>query len=260
MEQPRWSVVIPYFNEKDYLAPTLASLFAQDLGSFRLVLVDNASTDGSGALARRIAAAHPGIETVHLAETRPGKIHALECAFAAVTTPYVAFCDADTFYPPHYLRRCEDLLREPGVVAAMAMDLPPDLASSAARFKRVKVMIVSKLLPRQAHTGGFGQAFRADALRKAGGYTANLWPYVLEDHEVMQRVFKQGRALYARDLWCVTSGRRKHRASVGWTLGERLLYHATPFVLKDWFFYRFLKARFSARALANTALREKSWV
>src|SRR6185312_11465672 len=113
--------------------------------------VDNASTDGSGKLARDIAAAHPDIETVHAFEAQPGKIHALACGQNLVTTPYVAFCDADTFYPPHYLRRCEELLQEKGVVAAMAMDLPQDLASRRAGFKRAKVMVVSRVLSHQAH-------------------------------------------------------------------------------------------------------------
>jgi hypothetical protein len=140
------------------------------------------------------------------------------------------------------------------------MDLPQNLTSRPARFKGAKVMVVSRLLSHQAHTGGFGQAFRTDAFRAAGGYSAAQWPYVLEDHEIMQRIFKQGRSRYARDLWCITSNRRKDRSAVNWTMGERLLYHGTPFALKDWFFYSFLKKRFEARALANANLREKSWV
>ena len=46
-EALRWSVVIPYFNERDYLPATLASLYTQDMRAFRLILVDNASTDGT---------------------------------------------------------------------------------------------------------------------------------------------------------------------------------------------------------------------
>lgn len=258
----RWSVVLPYYNETGYLRPTLESLFAQDFRDFRLILVDNASTDGSGDLARGLAAARPGIETLHLHESRPGKINALQCGLAAVTTDFVAFCDADTLYPRHYLRRCNDLFASSGedVVAVMAMDLPADHEGPAARRKRAKVMAVSRMLAKQTHTGGFGQSFRTGALRKAGGFSAEIWPFVLEDHEVMQRVFKFGRSVYAPDLWCIPSDRRADRRRVNWTLGERLLYHLTPFVLKDWFFYRFLARRFAGRALENTRLREKSWL
>lgn len=258
-QEIRWSVVLPYYNETGYLRPTLESLFAQAFRDFRLILVDNASTDGSGELARAVAAAHADIETTHLRDARPGKINALECGLAAVETEFVAFCDADTFYPAHYLRRCDELFASSNAVAAMAMDLPDGRESPAAWRKRAKVMAVSRILPKQTHTGGFGQSFRTDVLRKAGGFSAELWPFVLEDHEVMQRVFKFGRAVYAPDLWCIPSNRRKDRTGVGWTTAEQLLYHLTPFALKDWFFYRFLARRFAARALDNAKLRQKSW-
>lgn len=257
---PRWSVVLPYYNETGYLRPTVESLFAQELRAFRLILVDNASTDGSGDLARQIAGEHADIETLHLHESRPGKVNALQRGLAAVATDFVAFCDADTFYPHHYLRRCDELFASTDAVAVMAMDLPADHEGPAARRKRAKVMAVSRILSRQTHTGGFGQSFRTEVLRKAGGFTADIWPFVLEDHEIMQRVFKHGRSIYAPDLWCVPSNRRKDRTGVGWTTAEQLLYHLTPFVLKDWFFYHFLARRFAARALDNTKLRQKSWV
>lgn len=257
----RWSVVLPYYNETGYLRPTLESLFAQEFRDFRLILVDNASTDGSGDLARAIAAEHADIETTHLSESRPGKTSALQCGLAAVTTEFVAFCDADTFYPRHYLQRCNDLFASSGknAVAVMAMDLPADHEGPAARRKRAKVMAVSRILSKQAHTGGFGQNFRTETLRKAGGFSAEIWPFVLEDHEVMQRVLKFGRSVYAPDLWCIPSNRRMDRTRVNWTFGEQLLYHLTPFVLKDWFFYRFLARRFAGRSLENVRLREKSW-
>lgn len=250
----RWSVVLPYYNETGYLRPTLESLRAQELRDFRLILVDNASTDGSGDLARTLAAG-----ALHLHEARPGKINALQCGLAAVETEFVAFCDADTFYPAHYLRRCDELFGSSDAVAVMAMDLPADHDGSAARRKRAKVMAVSRILSRQTHTGGFGQSFRTEILRKAGGFSADLWPFVLEDHEVMQRVFKYGRSVYAPDLWCIPSNRRKDRTGVEWTTAEQALYHLTPFALKDWFFYRFLARRFAARALDNTKLRRKTW-
>lgn len=257
-----WSVVLPYYNETAYLRPTLNSLFSQTFRDFRLILVDNASTDGSGELARAIAAEHPDIETVHLLEPRPGKINALQRGLATVNTEFVTFCDADTFYPPHYLDRADALFESAGqnVVAVMAMDLPQDHKGPAAQRKRAKVMAVSRLLSKQTHTGGFGQSFRTDVLRKAGGFSADLWPFVLEDHEVMQRVFKFGASVYAPDLWCVPSSRRADRSGVGWTTAEQALYHLTPFPLKDWFFYSFLKKRFIARALDNIKLREKSWI
>jgi glycosyltransferase involved in cell wall biosynthesis len=51
----RWTVVIPVFNEAGFLSRTLASLASQD-SSFRLVVVDNGSTDGCIEAASGLAA------------------------------------------------------------------------------------------------------------------------------------------------------------------------------------------------------------
>ncbi len=256
-----WSVVVPYFNERGYLLATLASLIAQDFRPFKLILVDNASTDGSADLCRTLLKGCVGITPVYVDEPRPGKINALECGLAQVDTEFVSFCDADTFYPPHYLKRCAAVFADssPDVVAVMASNLsgPPDRGS--ARRRQIKTMLVARLLGRQAHTGGFGQNFRTAALRQAGGFSTALWPFVLEDHEVMQRIFKIGRARYDFDLWCVPSNRRSDRTAVNWTLSEQLLYHLVPFGFKDWFFYSFLAGKFAQRKMDQTKLREKTW-
>ncbi|PZQ60132.1 MAG: glycosyl transferase family 2 [Sphingomonas taxi] len=252
----RWTFVIAYFNEADYLGDTLASLAAQTLKPFRLVLVDNGSTDGSAAIAR--AAVLPGVEVLHLAEPRPGKIFALETAMPHIATEFVAFGDADTFYPSHYLATAQAAFGDPAIVAAMATDVPADEAR--ARRKRRHNQVVSRLWPKQTHTGGFGQTFRTAALLAAGGYAEHFWPYVLMDHEIMQRVVKQGRVVYPYDLWCVPSDRRADRRRVRWTLAERLLYHFTPAAAKDWYFYRFLGPRLRARKLGHLNLREKTWM
>ncbi|MBB3693998.1 glycosyltransferase [Sphingomonas sp. BK580] len=252
----RWTFVIAYYNEEAYLAATLASLAAQILRPFRLVLVDNGSTDASPTIARAFAS--EGIELVHLSEPRPGKIVALERAMPAITTEFVAFGDADTVYPPHYLATAQVALdADPRVVAAMATDVPSDPVK--AHRKRRHNQLVSRLWPKQTHTGGFGQTFRTAALVTAGGYAERHWPYVLMDHEVMQRVVQQGRVVYPYDLWCVPSDRRGDRRRVRWTLAERLLYHFTPAAAKDWYFYRFLGPRLARRKLGHLNLREKTW-
>lgn len=254
----RWTFVIAYFNEAAYLHATLESLGAQTLKPFRLILVDNGSTDGSAAIAHAAAAALDDVETLHLDEPRPGKVVALEAAMPHIATELVAFGDADTFYPPHYLATADAAFaRDTDVVAVMATDVPAD--ERRATRKRRHNQFVSRLWPQQTHTGGFGQTFRTAALVAAGGYAERHWPYVLMDHEIMQRVVKQGRVTYPYDLWCIPSDRRSDRRRVRWTLTERLLYHFTPAAAKDWYFYRFLGPRLKARRLSHLNLREKTW-
>lgn len=257
-EPPAWSVVIPYYNEVEQLPGTVASLARQSVGRLQLILVDNGSTDGSALLARRLTRDLGLHNALHLLEPEPGQVHALSTGLARVATPFVAVCDADTVYPPDYLARGQAVLEAGGeeLAAVLAHDAGETPHQPAARARRwLYTHVMPRLLPRQAHAGGYAHLFRTAALRASGGYSAALWPYVLKDHELIHRVMKVGRVAYDEALWCVPSQRRRNRSAVRWSLPERLLYHATPPALKDWFFYGFLKPRFAARRLRDTVLR-----
>ncbi|MBK5920633.1 hypothetical protein CCR80_06225 [Rhodothalassium salexigens] len=263
-EQPRWSVVIPYYNETAFLEATLRSLIAQTFRPFVLILVDNGSDDGSPDLARRVldVAEKTGIFVSHYQEDRPGQVHALETGIAAVTTEFVAICDADTLYPPDYLATADRAFAQADadVVAVHAHGLTTGPETLRGKLAKTKRTLVAHLWPDQCHTGGYAHTFRTAALKAAGGYSKALWPYVVKDHEMMHRVLKQGRAVYPWPLWCQASDRRANRRSVRWTLVERLIYHFSPRRSKDWFFYTFLARRFARRQCNDTNLRRRDWV
>ena len=257
--EPRWSVIVPYFNEAAFIATPIGSALAQQATSLRLILVDNRSDDGSEDRARDLLADHPGFDVVYLREETPGQNHALARGFAAVTTPFVAFWDADTAYPPHYLAEAERLLAPGPFVAAQAIDVYCDPLTPAGWLRRLRMRLTQQVLTHQGHTGSFGQCFRTPALVAAGGPLSPGWPFVLYDHELIHRVLKQGPVTGSTGLWCLPSPRRSANAHVRWTLFERVLYHLTPFALKDWFFYRFLAARFAARRMVQANLRKRDW-
>lgn len=256
---PRWTAVVPVFNEADYLPATLASLIAQT-EPFELIVIDNGSTDGCIEAARE-QLAQSGISWQILTEPQPGQVHALATGIAAVETEFVAICDADTVYPPHYLAAAENVFETRGASCVMANAwLRPEGADEARAAKaRRHRLTVARIWPRQNHTSGAAQCFRTEALRRAGGYNPKQWPYVLKDHELAHRVLKQGFMAMDGALWCTSSARRANRTGVRWNLFERLMYHFTPHAAKDWFFYSFLAKRFAARGLKDTVLRQRAW-
>ena len=252
-----WTVLVPFFNERDFLDGTLASLASQDI-PFDLILIDNGSTDGSADLAvatcRRL-----GLAFTLLVERRPGKVNALNAGVARTRTAFVATCDADTLYPADYLRQAEALLEARGAVAGGGYFVPPtatdqDHAAASRRIERA-----ARLLPGQCHTGGAGQVFRTEALRRAGQFDAARWKLVLEDHEIMHRMAKLGSLAFGGGLWCAPSPRERDRESIRWTLIERILYHVTPGAARDWFFYDFLAGRLAARRLTSDRIRERQF-
>lgn len=246
--------VVPYYNEAGYIGRTLESLALQSCSDFHVVAVDNASGDSGPAEARAVAARYPGLSIEFIEERQPGKIHALKAGIARATTRYVGTLDADTIYPPDYVARCLALFaRKPGTVCVLAFaaegraDAPPRLVRQA------------RLLPGKCHSGGCGQTFLRVALEQAGGFDADRWGWVLEDHEIIHRVGKLGRLAYDPPHLCFPADRRSDRSGCSWTLGERIAYKLLPGFAMDWFFYRFLAGRFARRGLANLALRSREW-
>lgn len=252
-EPVEWTCVIPFFNEAQQLPRTLTSLADQNV-PFKLVLVDNGSTDGSGAVAQSIAS-DLGLDHVLVEERRPGKVAALAAGIAVVATLLIATCDADTFYPPDYLDLGGQLLSREGIVAVGAFLAPEASRRASNSFAVWRRWLAALLWPTQCHTGGAGQMFRADALRRAGGFCAKRWNLVLEDHEIFARLTAIGRIGYSRSLWCVPSKRRHRRSQVGWSPSERFVYRFTPIGRLNAFFTHFLGPRLMVRGQSSERLR-----
>lgn len=86
------SVVIPNWNGKHFLAPCLASLAVQTYPDCEIIIVDNASTDGSQAYIREH---YPAVRLVELPENR-GFTGACNAGMMAAKGEYVALLNNDT--------------------------------------------------------------------------------------------------------------------------------------------------------------------
>lgn len=251
---PVWSVIVPFFNEREWLPVVLRSLAAQTIRP-QVILVDNASTDRSGEVARQLAA-ELELDAVHLWEGRPGKVAALQAGLAEVRGTFVATCDADTDYPADYLAVAMRLLARPGTVCAIAANTAPGTRPLASRLAGLRLAATARLLPQQCLNGGASQVFRTAALKACGGFDPAIWNWVLEDHEVIARIEGEGRIAYAGDFVCHPAARPRGTDCTGWNLGEQLHYHATRGRADRLdFFHRVLGPRLRDRALSSEKLR-----
>jgi glycosyltransferase involved in cell wall biosynthesis len=250
---PRWTVVVPFHNERGFLPATLRSLALQSV-RFRLVLVDNGSTDGSAEIALAICR-EIGLSPVLRTECRPGKVAALQCGIDEVLTELVATCDADTIYPHDYLARAEALLDLPAVVAAAAATSRPAASALRRKIAGLHLAVAAFFLRQQCLNGGAGQVFRNTALRAAGGFDPLIWNWVLEDHEIMARVEREGLIAYHSSFHCAPASRPRTGVNVSWRLVERLRYHLTTSSSRHAFFHGFLSPRLRQRAVTSDRLR-----
>lgn len=102
------TVIIPNYNGIRFMKECLESLFAQDfpLSMYRIIVVDNGSTDGSRQL---IEDAFPEVSLIAL-PSNTGFCHAVNVGIEAAQTPYVILLNNDTKVCPGFVRRLVDAI------------------------------------------------------------------------------------------------------------------------------------------------------
>jgi hopene-associated glycosyltransferase HpnB len=163
---PSVVAVVPARDEADLLPVTLPTLLAQDYpGVLRIVLVDDASSDGTGTVAEKLALEHPGrgVDVVRGDGPPPGwagKVAAMDRGVsAAVDADYILFTDADITHPADSVRR----------LVAHAEDGGLDLVSLMARL-RTQTAAERAVVP--AFVYSFAQLYPFARVNRPGGRTA----------------------------------------------------------------------------------------
>ncbi|MBQ1915831.1 MAG: glycosyltransferase family 2 protein, partial [Selenomonadaceae bacterium] len=98
------SVIVPVYNVEKYLEACIQSIWAQDFKDFELILVEDASTDGSLALCRRLQKASGGKIQLLTHPKNRGLSAARNTGIDAATGKYITFVDSDDMLCPNALR------------------------------------------------------------------------------------------------------------------------------------------------------------
>jgi glycosyltransferase involved in cell wall biosynthesis len=104
---PKVSVVVPGCNEADKVEAAARTLLAEDYPDLEIILVDDRSTDDTGAVMDRVAAGDPRARVIHIKELPAGwlgKVHALDTGLKASSGEFVLFTDADVHFEPGTIR------------------------------------------------------------------------------------------------------------------------------------------------------------
>src|SRR5262249_3426566 len=110
---PVVSVVLPVFNQARYLPAAIDSILGQGFGDLELIVVDDGSTDGSGAIARGICDPRLKLEALPV---RQGQAAARNRGVGLAAGAYLAFLDSDDVALPDRLQiEIDHLGRHPGI-------------------------------------------------------------------------------------------------------------------------------------------------
>lgn len=173
------SIVVPTYNERDRLPVLVEAIFAAYAAESldgELIIVDDNSPDGTGALADDLAARHR-ITVLH----RAGKLGlgtAVIEGFGAATGPIAGVIDADMSHPPHLLPRMLAVMRRRAADVVVASRYIPGGGTrgwplSRLLMSRFACLMARGLTPVRDATSGFF-LIRRDLARevaiKAGGF------------------------------------------------------------------------------------------
>lgn len=111
--RPRLSVIVPTLNEVANLRPIVTRVDGVvSTIAHEIVIVDDASTDGTAELADTLAATRPNVRVLHRPLVDRGLSAAILTGFEAARGDAVAVIDADLQHEPRVLLRLLDALED----------------------------------------------------------------------------------------------------------------------------------------------------
>lgn len=104
------SVIVPVYNVEDYLRECLDSVAGQTYKDIEVIMVDDGSTDGSGAICDEFATKYGNFSVIHKANAGLGK--ARNTGMEHMKGEYVTFLDSDDYIAPDLIERLLETLTE----------------------------------------------------------------------------------------------------------------------------------------------------
>jgi glycosyltransferase involved in cell wall biosynthesis len=200
------ALVIPAHNEKEFIGPCLESVLTYGRGRFKeIVVVDNASTDGTGAIASQYA----GVRVV--SEHRKGLTRARQTGLESTTAAYVAYMDGDSRLDPDWCEKAAALIAK--YPDAVSWSGPvyyydaPNVAWNATLA--VGWWLTAPVMYRMVGYMVLGGNFivTRTAINAIGGFDPNVQFYG-EDMTLAKRLSEQGKTVFNMRFSGLTSARR----------------------------------------------------
>jgi hopene-associated glycosyltransferase HpnB len=230
---PDVTIIVPARNEAPTIERALRSLLAQDYtGRWRVVLVDDLSSDGTGAIAAGIG--DPRLTVLRGAAHPPGwsgKLWALNQGIAATTDELLLLTDADIEHKPAHLtalavKLMTDRLDMVSEMVTLHCEKPIEFALVPAFVFFFQLLYPFAWVndsgnPVAAAAGGT-VLLRAEALRRAGGLDA-MRGALIDDVTLARRVKTFGR-IWLGHSQLATSIRPYETAAEIWRMVARCAY------------------------------------
>lgn len=169
------SVILCTYNGRSRLRPTLEHLALQETSlQWELILVDNASTDGTAAYVQsQWEELHPSAPLRIITERQPGLVYARIAGVNVTHGKYIIFCDDDNWLREDYIQNAYELMeRMPNVgvlggqsVLAPGIEAPTWWAEQQGNYAVGKQLPQSGIANERGFLYGAGMVTRTDLAR-----------------------------------------------------------------------------------------------
>lgn len=192
-QPPAISVILPVYNAEAYVREAVESILAQSFTDFELIIINDGSTDGSGAILRELAALDARIVLVE----RPngGLVSALNKGLEIARADLIARMDADDVsMPERFALQHARMVQEPELAVLGSFMRNMDKIGNIIGLD--KYLLTPKATARHVERGcpvaHATVIMRREAVLKAGGYRKAFSH--AEDYDLWLRMIDLGYA------------------------------------------------------------------
>jgi biofilm PGA synthesis N-glycosyltransferase PgaC len=195
-QSPPVTVLIPCYNEGENAEETLSHALALQYPDFEVVAINDGSRDNTAEVLDRLAAAHPRLRVVHLAQNQ-GKAMALQAGSLLAQNEILIGIDGDALLDPHCAHWLVRHFVADAEVAAVTGN--PRIRNRSTLLGRVQVgefsSIVGMIKRAQQYFGslftvsGVITAFRRTAVHQVGYWSPDM---LTEDIDITWKLQRAG--------------------------------------------------------------------
>jgi peptidoglycan-N-acetylglucosamine deacetylase len=209
------AIVIPAYNEELVISDAVKAALASDYPDFRVIVVDDGSTDDTAAIVQRDFGDDPRVRLIQ--QANGGKWSALNAAYATLEAEVVVAVDADAVLDAQAVGLLANHIGDPRVGAVAGTVRVGNRRGLLQRLQALEYITAQNIDRRAAERlnamlvvpGAIG-AWRAEAVRRVGLYSPDT---MTEDADLTVAVIRAGyRVVFEERAFCTTDATETVRA------------------------------------------------
>lgn len=162
---PAVSIILPLYNQQNYIAECLASVCRQTLADIEIVVVDDGSTDASAAIAAEFTARDERIRI--LSRKNAGYGAAMNAGIAAAKGTYIGIVETDDVVPPQMYKTLYE--------AAVKNGMPDLIKADFSRFYTERGRWEEEVVPLSADPSYYGRVLCPLQEPQVFSFPMNTW-------------------------------------------------------------------------------------